>query len=898
LAAVSYTRSEVTTGVPIYLVSACSSSEEFVAAFRRYVDRSGVFVPIAEPLPVGKRGRFALTLRDGRVMIEGDGEIVSSFAKPAPLQGRVGMTVRFSAPDEPSKTVLAEVEKARLMPKPPATSVAPRPADVPASPRPAPPVVGGRIDATNALAECVAILPPGSEPAAPPPVADTGSGGNVAAWKPAAMPKAMPAIPDRPKTPSVPPPVVPKPELKPKSTVLGMTPLDRVKSIQPRPRTGESPLLPRKDLDSGRHLAVTRTPSAPVPVVDPPRDVVGSKSGPIPAPLPPASSEPTFTPTHYEAVPEPNGELKVEAEKPVRAESTPRPAINRTPTIRGVKPPAFIPGMAARAPEITPPEAPPTVQMPTPHLEPEGEPTDLTEIPVVSERKTVLGVVAPTTPDEPVDPLAPTLLPDQLNALSASHRAAAEPTGDWTMSPDDSTPRKLVAEPPPPPPPPGRPSGDWLIQVAPDRPDGWTEPERLSKKPADKPAEQRGAVIRAEAVKPAVVRVEAVKPADKPKPAGDEPKVQIDPTLIEPLQDLDEPVPPPPPPPEPVYELPRMSPIASAFRTPVFSASQSQPFPLVEPAQMQPVVGGVHAAAYPTPVPGAMPEGYPTYAPGQLYPDPAAVVGFPPLGPGSPGPTGHPLARMVTDGGTGFFEGAVIPYSADSQPRLEARRRGRILVIAISAALAVAAGVVLVVLMSNRDGEASDAPTTALKPPPKVDEHPAPPTPGSGSQVAEVQSTRPDAPADAAVAPPPPAVCYVDLSTTPTAAEVAIDNDHQIGTTPVKLELPCGAETKLYIRKRGYIGAIKPVTPAPDAPPVKVTLPRAIYSVKVSSSPAGATITVGGKTMGVTPTTVKLPAFETSTLIMTKDGFATEAQTLTPKTNNQTVHVTMKKKRH
>jgi hypothetical protein len=217
-------------------------------------------------------------------------------------------------------------------------------------------------------------------------------------------------------------------------------------------------------------------------------------------------------------------------------------------------------------------------------------------------------------------------------------------------------------------------------------------------------------------------------------------------------------------------------------------------------------------------------------------------------------------------------------------------------VIAISAALVVAAGIVLVVLMTNRNGEASDVPTTVVTNPTTEVEHPVVPTPGSGSQQA-VTPPRADSPADAAVAPPPPPTCYVDLSTTPTAAEVAIDNDHIVGTTPVKLELPCGAETKLYIRKRGYIGAIKPVTPAPDAPAVKVSMSHAIYSVKVSSSPAGATITVGGKSMGVTPTTVKLPAFETATLIMTKDGFSTEAQTLTPKTNNQTVHVTMKKKK-
>ena len=108
----------MTAGVPIYLVSACSSAEEFVAAFRRYADRTGVFVPMAQPLPAGKRGTIALTLIDGGVMIDGEAEIIASSAKPSPLHGRPGMTVRFLEPDDASKATLGELEKARLAMRP------------------------------------------------------------------------------------------------------------------------------------------------------------------------------------------------------------------------------------------------------------------------------------------------------------------------------------------------------------------------------------------------------------------------------------------------------------------------------------------------------------------------------------------------------------------------------------------------------------------------------------------------------------------------------------------------------------------------------------------------------------------------------------------------------------
>ena len=56
-----------------------------------------------------------------------------------------------------------------------------------------------------------------------------------------------------------------------------------------------------------------------------------------------------------------------------------------------------------------------------------------------------------------------------------------------------------------------------------------------------------------------------------------------------------------------------------------------------------------------------------------------------------------------------------------------------------------------------------------------------------------------------------------------------------------------------------------------------------MFSVKVTSTPAGATITAGGKSMGVTPTTIKLPGFEPTSITLTKPGFAPETSRVTPK---------------
>src|SRR5215468_3893362 len=213
-------------GAPIYLVSACASGEEFVAAFRRYADKNGLFIPIGDPLPPGGRSRFAVTLRDGGVMIEGEAEIVSSARVPSVMHGRVGMTLRFVEPDDASRTTLSELEKARLAMKPAPPSVPPRPADIPAEPRPVPPPVQGRIDAVNALAECVAI---GDVSALGPPLPP------VTLSPPKTGPKfVMPAIPASRAAPGTSPP-----------GTLGVAPRA---AAAPRPSTAPLPIaIPRPD---------------------------------------------------------------------------------------------------------------------------------------------------------------------------------------------------------------------------------------------------------------------------------------------------------------------------------------------------------------------------------------------------------------------------------------------------------------------------------------------------------------------------------------------------------------------------------------------------------------------------------------------------------------------------
>ena len=128
----------------------------------------------------------------------------------------------------------------------------------------------------------------------------------------------------------------------------------------------------------------------------------------------------------------------------------------------------------------------------------------------------------------------------------------------------------------------------------------------------------------------------------------------------------------------------------------------------------------------------------------------------------------------------------------------------------------------------------------------------------------------------------------------PPGAEIAIDKTTVLGTTPSTFQLPCDVETKLYVRKKLFLGVIKPFTANAQNTSLNLKLQAAVFQIKVTSAPAGATITVNGKTLGITPTTIKLPAFATTTITLSKDGFTPDVQKIAPRQNNAAHHVNLK----
>ena len=100
---------------------------------------------------------------------------------------------------------------------------------------------------------------------------------------------------------------------------------------------------------------------------------------------------------------------------------------------------------------------------------------------------------------------------------------------------------------------------------------------------------------------------------------------------------------------------------------------------------------------------------------------------------------------------------------------------------------------------------------------------------------------------------------------------------------------------KVTLKKARYQSLTREITPKPTSKPIKIALARTTFTVKVTSTPPGATVTLGGKALGTTPTTIKVPAFEPSTLKIAKDGYAPEMSKVTPKNNASAVTVTLKK---
>jgi hypothetical protein len=303
----------------------------------------------------------------------------------------------------------------------------------------------------------------------------------------------------------------------------------------------------------------------------------------------------------------------------------------------------------------------------------------------------------------------------------------------------------------------------------------------------------------------------------------------------------------------------------------VAASSPDLPPPLAPPPTVPPPLMPSATGSQPAYPPQEVPIGFaPTLLPGQMQAPPG---GFP-----------YPAAPPVYQP----------PFPSDAAPAVK-RSNKRVIVIAASAAAVVILAVVLALTLGGKHGKhaaagkgsAGSAAVVMPPPPPAIDAAVAQVTGGDEGST-EGSATH------EAVTPPKPESCNVTVTTTPAGADVIADRT-VLGHTPGTFALPCGTPTKLTIKKAKYVTTTRNVTPAPEGTKLAVTLGVGTFSVKVTSSPAGAMITVGGRPKGVTPTAIQLPAYTTQTITLTKDGYATDTERISVKANGISHHVTLKR---
>jgi hypothetical protein len=166
---------------------------------------------------------------------------------------------------------------------------------------------------------------------------------------------------------------------------------------------------------------------------------------------------------------------------------------------------------------------------------------------------------------------------------------------------------------------------------------------------------------------------------------------------------------------------------------------------------------------------------------------------------------------------------------------------------------------------------------------------------GSAAASQQVAVTPPNGGSNAAPPPVNDGTCHVDVASVPTGADVYLAKT-KIGSTPGTFDVPCGAPATFSLKKPKFLATERSITPSADkANKLVVKLGKTMFSLKVTSIPSGATITIGGKSAGVTPTTVRVPGNEASAITLSKPGYATDTQKVTAKSNGQAHHVVLKK---
>ena len=147
---------------------------------------------------------------------------------------------------------------------------------------------------------------------------------------------------------------------------------------------------------------------------------------------------------------------------------------------------------------------------------------------------------------------------------------------------------------------------------------------------------------------------------------------------------------------------------------------------------------------------------------------------------------------------------------------------------------------------ANDDALPPPPPTTVAEVPPSTVPEPTTVEEGIPPETTVEEGTPPET--TAVVEPPPDAVMHdLRVESTPAAAIVVVDGQER-GAAPQALSLAEG-EHQLELRLAGYRTATQTITSAAGARPVRVTLTALPYIIHVTTSPPGARVRIGSRTI-------------------------------------------------
>jgi hypothetical protein len=928
----------VPDGGSYYLVSQCSSAEEFVASFRRYAENESLFIPTTEPLGVGLRGTFAVTLVDGQTMLEGKGEVTSASVRGAGLHGRPGMSIRFSDLDALAREMLIHLARSRALSRPvplPATlRPRPLPPSVPSSKvaearaRPRRSIATGPMDAATAMADCAILAldvppaPPRDETpvptrtegsvsgAFPRPTAGTADTAHRAAQSgPVPAPRTdtsqsgrLPVAPRTDTSQSGRLPVAPRTDTSQSGRLPVAPRTDASQSgrlpVAPRTDTSQSgrlPVAPRTDASQSGKLPAAPTAAArtegsvsarlprPGGTSSSPARTEASQSGRLPAPTGappvPARTEGSVS----TRLPRPGGT----SSSPVRTEAS---QSGRLPAPTGTSPASARTegSVSQRIPK--PPGEPASNAVPVPASAPSaGTP----------ERSTLKAAVAPpptfarlSTPDRGWDdgptsedaPVVPTAAPRERSA-PASVPPASPPISPAVVA---ATPRPMATPPQP-----------TLAAVAAPaaEADGSAEADDRRDRPSV-PSLQGSIGSSLDVASAAAAELGSLTPLQPPTM----------PTPPAPPAPSDELRPPTPTPGRPRGQsVPGRRPASEIIahrRSPRLGKDTAEDNMIAtwlddgeEAAANEVAAAELSRGAdwTPMPQPGT----------GTLRPSLAPASGMPMARPGDARPT--------------------LPLPADAPRLIAPETTDRVVLrsggippvvryLAIAAGVLVIGAVIAFAVSGRREapvvGPAAEAakladeappPTAAPAPPPRPEALARTPAPPAGAAVAA-----PPEPAEPSEPPQPgtgaPAAvarsagsgpCRAQFTSQPPGAEVVVGG-RVVGATPLDYAMACRPAVAT-IRRDRYEPAQRKFTPRADGTKVVARLERPLYTVKLTSSPPGAIVTIGGRRIGKTPVTTKVPGYEKVIASFAKPGFATTTERVYAKRNGTVVSATLKK---